>query len=129
MAALPNSAAQTVDLDGAAVGSLVAYIERRSQRVTHDPKQADLVVRRLRHHLEEWHERRKRLSSGVLGYQEGADVTGLLHPPEEGAWDRWSVPRSLREVEPEVLLQLQRTDRSVDEPPPWRYAEADGADR
>ena len=35
-------------------------------------------------------------------------MTGLLREPDEGAWERWSAPMSLREVEPEIVLQLDR---------------------
>ncbi|HEX3426402.1 MAG TPA: DISARM system helicase DrmA [Acidimicrobiales bacterium] len=120
-ATLPNTAAQYVSLDGPSIELLLDAIEARATRVTHDAQRAGDVRRRLRHRLEKWQERRHALTSGVLGYQVGPDVTGLLRPPEEGSWDRWTAPRSLREVEPEVLLQLQRTDRSVDSAPPWQY--------
>jgi hypothetical protein len=113
-----------VALEGTAVEDLLDDVERRAARVTHDVAAATGVRQRLRHRLEQWSERRHAVSSGVLGYQEAADVTGLLRPPEEGTWDRWSAPRSLREVEPEVLLQLERSDRSTDDAPTWQYEEA-----
>ncbi|MDA8045302.1 MAG: DISARM system helicase DrmA [Actinomycetota bacterium] len=125
--ALANVAAQTVGLDGAAITALVDDITRRALRVTHDQGQAEQVGRRLRHRLEVWGERRRRLATGVLGYEEGKDVAGLLRSPEDGDWDQWSVPRSLREVEPEILLQLQRSDHSAEDSPPWRYREPDGS--
>jgi hypothetical protein len=125
-ATLPNTAAQHVALDGPSVEHLLDAIEARATRVTHDAHQAADVRRRLRHRLEKWQERRHALTAGILGYQVGADVTGLLRPPEEGSWDRWTAPRSLREVEPEVLLHLQRVDRSIDAAPAWQYDSVPG---
>lgn len=45
----------------------------------------------------------------------------LLREPGEGAWTDWSAPLSLREVEPEVLLQIDRVDRSLEDAPAWEY--------
>ncbi len=125
-AALPNTAAQTVALDGPVANGLLMDLQRRALRVTHDPAHADDVRKRGRHRLEAWGERRRTLAAGVLGYTEAPDVVGLLRDPDDGPWDRWSAPRSLREVEPEVLLQLDQADRSVDEAPPWSYDEENG---
>ena len=61
------------------------------------------------------------MTTGHLGYQVGADVTGLLRDPDEGSWDLWSAPLSLREVEAEILLQLDRDDHSLGEAPAWSY--------
>ena len=54
--------------------------------------------------------------------QGGADVTGLLREPDEGQLG--SVVRAdgaLREVEAEILLQLDREDRSLRDAPAWNY--------
>jgi len=51
-------------------------------------------------------------------------VTGLIRKPDDGPWDLWSAPMSLREVEPEVLLQLDAADRSLPEAPTWDYDRA-----
>ncbi len=121
--ALANPAATTLPLDDEAARSLAADITARALRVTHDRAQADDVGRRLQHRIDEWGDRRRRLSTGILGYEQGKDVTGLIRRPEDGDWDGWSVPRSLREVEPDIFLQLQRSDPSTDDPPPWRYTD------
>ena len=61
------------------------------------------------------------MATGRLGYKDADGVTGLLREPNEGGWDLWSTPMSLREVEPEVLLQLESRDPSLDTAPDWTY--------
>ena len=61
------------------------------------------------------------MQTGHLGYKEAPDVNGLLREPDEGSWDLWSAPMSMREVEAEILLQLDAGDRSVADAPAWSY--------
>ncbi len=121
IAALPNAAAHTVPLSGPGVDALAAAIEQRAGQVTHDRQRADQVARELRHRLDSWRRRRRAQQAGLLGYQAAADVTGLLRDPDAGGWDLWSAPLSLREVEPEIILQLDRDDRSLPEARAWSY--------
>ena len=123
---LPNLAAHTVPLSGAAVTALIDDIARRAEVVTHDAEQAGQVRGFLQKRLDSWGGHRSAVKTGRLGYQEAADVTGLLKSPEEGSWTLWSAPRSLREVEPEVVLQLDLVDRSVPDAPAWDYAPPPG---
>ena len=122
-AALPNTAAGRIDVAAASPGvsELIESIVRRAEEVVHDRGTADEVRAKLVHRTDEWASRRARVQTGVLGYETAADVTGLLHAPEEGRWERFTVPRSMREVEPEVLLQLDQHDRSLDTAPGWTY--------
>jgi hypothetical protein len=121
MAALPNIAAHTIPLTGPAVEALMDGVRRRAEQVTHDQDQASRVRDALQHRLDSWRGHRHAVTTGRLGYEVGADVTGLLQSPDEGTWDLWSAPRSLREVEPEIVLQLDRIDRSLAEVPGWSY--------
>ena len=123
-AALANTAANATALSGPMVDALIADIQQRAARVTHDQEQADQVRDELRHRLDSWRGHRAAVTVGQLGYQTAADVTGLLRDPDTGAWDLWSAPRSLREVEPEIILQLDRQDRSLAEAPSWSYDRA-----
>jgi len=75
----------------------------------------------LQYRLDKWYQRRNTLQTGRLGFKVGADITGLLRDPDAGSWDLWTAPMSLREVEAEVLLQLDREDRSLDAAPAWDY--------
>ncbi|MGH3274123.1 MAG: helicase-related protein, partial [Streptosporangiaceae bacterium] len=127
MTALANTAAHRLPLAGPAVTALLAEIRARAERVTHDTGQAAAAAAGLRHRLDSWTGRRAATATGQLGYEVGSDVTGLLADPDAGSWDLWSAPRSLREVEPQISLQLDRQDRSLPEAPAWRYDRATGA--
>lgn len=119
--ALPNTAAHTITLNGIFAQALLDALQQRAEMVTHDVGEADEVRRQVQHRLDRWEHKRRRLPSGQLGYGEAADVTGLLRKPDEGTWQLWSAPMSLREVEPEVLLQLDWNDRSLPDASGWSY--------
>jgi len=118
---LGNVAPHTLPLSGSLVDAVTRLIEARASRVTHLQEQVDLVRRALRHRLDSWTTRRQGLQVGQLGYKTSTDVTGLLREPDEGGWDLWSVPMSMREVEAEVLLQLDRSDAGTENAPSWSY--------
>ncbi|MGQ4489642.1 DISARM system helicase DrmA [Streptomyces sp. SAS_281] len=120
-AALPNPAAHDVALSGPFASALIDAVADRAGRVTHDKDAPDRVRKEVQHRLDRWHSRRSRLQTGRLGYDEGADLAGLLKKPDSGPWDLWSAPRSMREVEPQVVLQLDQEDPSLDEAPLWDY--------
>lgn len=126
VAALPNTAAGAVPLTGHVAEELLDALRDRAATVTHDVDHAEQVRQSAQHRLDRWAERRRQLQVGLLGYQQAADVTGLLHKPDDGAWDLWSAPMSLREVEPDVLLQLDQRDGGVEDAPSWSYERAGG---
>ena len=119
---LPNPAAHTVPLTGPEAEELIEALGRRAERVTCDAPWGEEVRRMARHRLESWSARRRTLATGRLGYQDADGITGLLIDPDRRPWDTWSAPMSLREVEPEVLLQLDGQDRSLESAPEWTYA-------
>ncbi len=121
VSALPNVAAHSVPLSGPMASALAEAISRRAELVTHDSSRGEAVRAELQHRLDLWFSRRRALQAGRLGYTEAPDVHGLLRAPDEGPWDLWSVPMSMREVEAEIILQLDRDDRSVPDAPPWSY--------
>ncbi|MGI8677389.1 MAG: DISARM system helicase DrmA [Jatrophihabitans sp.] len=118
---LPNVAAATVPLTGPAADRLVELFGKRAERVTHDSARGALARKAVQKRLDSWTQRRATLQAGVLGYRQAPDVVGLLKQPDEHSWDPWTAPLSLREVEPEVLLQIDRRDNSVDDAPGWTY--------
>jgi hypothetical protein len=122
-AALPNPAAGRIDLSlrSRPIEDVIDAVVARAEQVLCDVPAGEEVRQRLVHRLELWAARRDQVRTGTLGYETAADVTGLLHAPEEGEWDPYTVPRSMREVEPEVLLQLQQHDRSLESAPAWQY--------
>ncbi|ETA05632.1 hypothetical protein V525_17280 [Gordonia alkanivorans CGMCC 6845] len=121
-AALPNKAAHTVPLDGALSRRLREVLEHRAARVTHHQEFADSVGKRVQNLLDTWSKRRTTLPAGQLGYTEAPDVAGLITIPDTQAWRSFTCPMSLREVENEVLLQLQPVDTTVLDAPAWTYA-------
>ncbi len=121
ISSLPNVAANAVPLSGEAVAGIISSVVDRAALVTHDQEQAEAVRDALQHRLDRWYQRRSALQTGRLGYKVRADITGLLRDPDAGSWDLWTAPMSLREVEAEVLLQLDRDDRSLDAAPAWNY--------
>ncbi len=123
-AALPNLAAETVPLTGPAATVLLEAFAARAGRVTHDQAQVELVTQQVQHRLDQWQHLRTHLQTGNLGYDTGADITGLLKKPNEATWEYWTAPMSLREVEPDVLLQLDKRDGSTDDAPTWSYDRA-----
>ncbi|MEF9411944.1 DISARM system helicase DrmA [Rhodococcus sp. IITD102] len=119
---LPNTAAHTVPLGGALAQRLRTVLEDRAARVTHNQQLADDVGKRVQHLLDTWSKQRTTLPTGQLGYTEAPDVAGLITAPDAQTWRTFTCPMSLREVENEVLLQLQPVDTSVLEAPAWTYA-------
>lgn len=118
---LPNQAAHTAPVAGRAAEELIDAFGRRAQRVTDDVPTAQEVRSQVRNRLERWQQRRRTLPTGRLGYKDADGVTGLLRDPDAQGWDLWSAPLSLREVEPQLLLQLDRRDPSLDTEPEWVY--------
>jgi len=118
---LQNTAATTVPVTGPTATAVLDLFSARADRVTHDAAQSQAVRDLVQNRLDSWHHQRTHLQTGQLGYQQAADVTGLLHKPDESSWDTWTAPMSLREVEPDVLLQLDKRDLSIDSAPGWTY--------
>lgn len=55
-----------------------------------------------------------------LGYERErrqGDIVGLLRKPGVAAWDEFTVPMSMREVEPGVRLVMD--DSTLPDPPEW----------
>ena len=121
VSALPNTAASGVTLTGPFATGLLDAVEQRAARVTHDLDRAGQVRSSTQYRLDRWGAQRAKLQTGKLGYQQEVDVTGLLQPPDAGVWELWSAPMSLREVEPDVLLQLNQRDASAEDAPAWTY--------
>lgn len=123
--ALPNLGAHTAPLGATAVAPLVSLFRGRAELVADSAPAGHDVADRVQARLDQWLHKRATLPVGQLGYQ--ADVraaAGLLRRPEEVPWDHWSAPMSLRDVEPEVLLQLRRDDPSWTSASGWDFRPA-----
>jgi hypothetical protein len=124
-ASLPNLGAHTAALSAAAVGPLLAALRDRAELVADSNQIGIEVSERAQAQLDAWRHRRSTLPTGQLGYRADTQAAaGLLREPDEVPWDRWSAPTSLRDVEPEILLQLRRDDPSWEHAPAWDFAPA-----
>jgi hypothetical protein len=121
----PNVAAQTVSLNGPVIEEMLDALRERVERIT-SPEQAAQVRARARHLLDIWFAKRSSLQVGHLGYEKKPDIAGLLREPDEPPWDTWSAPMSLRDVEPEILLQLRDDDTSAATAPAWDFSTQGG---
>lgn len=120
--ALPNRGAHTAPLGAAAVGELIEMLRKRAALVADSQPVGDEVADRARQQLDKWLHKREVLQVGQLGYKADLQAAaGLLREPDEVPWDQWSAPLSLRDVEPEVLLQLRREDLSWQSAPAWDF--------
>jgi hypothetical protein len=120
--ALPNLGAHVAPLGPAATGSLLSLLRARAELVADAAPAGEEAARRAQALLDRWLHRRTKLPAGQLGYRADARAAaGLLREPDEVPWDEWSAPMSLRDVEPEVLLQLRRDDPSWETAPGWDF--------
>jgi hypothetical protein len=121
--ALPNLGAHVASLGPAAVAPLLVALRERAEFVAESAPTGLAVSDRARHLLDRWLHRRQTLPMGQLGYRaDTRAAAGLLRQPDDPPWDEWSAPLSLRDVEPEVLLQLRRDDPTVVGAPPWDFS-------
>jgi hypothetical protein len=119
---LPNPGANIAPLGAAAVASLLTALRNRAEVVADSALVGTEVADRAQTQLDRWLLKRTTLPSGQLGYQADTKAAaGLLRKPEDVPWDQWSAPMSLRDVEPDVLLQLRRDDPSWTAAPGWDF--------
>lgn len=120
---LPNLGANTVGLDAPHVGGLLDGLRDRAELVSDSAPTGMVVAHRAQQQIDRWLLKRTRLPVGQLGYEASTTAaSGLLRDPDDPPWDEWSAPRSLRDVEPEVLLQLRRDDPSWITAPAWDFS-------
>lgn len=127
----PNPGAQSLDNSGAAEAVMVRKVlsdrawkvKDKSARTITDNMTADRIDRWVNEAMK---------AGRRLGYetQRGqGDLAALLKKPGATAWDEFTVPMSMREVEPGVQLIMDDSKHST-EPPPWRpkIKKANGGD-
>jgi hypothetical protein len=120
--ALPNDGAARARIGPEETAWLVELLSSRAKLVTDDPGVGSAVGERARDQLDDWHRRRTHVVLGSLGYESRAGATAaLLQKPEKLPWTRWHAPMSLREVEPNTLLQLRRDDPSTESAPRFHF--------
>lgn len=120
----PNLGAQRLDsVTKPEVATLKRVVSGRAGRVT-DPDVQRLVEDMIAERCDEWVAEATR-PGRRLGYEAGrrrrvgeGDIAGLLKKPGYQAWDHFTVPMSMREVEPGVRLVMDT--ETCPEGPVWR---------
>ncbi|PKN66406.1 MAG: helicase [Deltaproteobacteria bacterium HGW-Deltaproteobacteria-15] len=120
----PNLGAQTLDSSGRAeVAAIRQVVSDRAWRVKDNAarqRAEAMVADRIDRWVNEAVKPGRR-----LGYERGKDdVAGLLRKPGGTAWDEFTVPFSMREVEPGVRLVMDLA--KFEDPPQWRPRPRDG---
>lgn len=117
-----NIGAQSLDSSGKdeALKSRAAFSERawkvkdKTAKTNTDNMAADRIDRWVKEAIK---------PGRKLGYEtkhRQGDLVALLKKPGVSAWDEFTVPMSMREVEPGVQLVMDDSKYTSD-PPPWRY--------
>lgn len=100
--------------------STVGSITERTWEVTEDAAKKSLANAELKSRADEW-AKEAAVPGRMLVYQKygaGPTAYALLEPPGIRPWSTWTVPMSMREVEPGVNLVME-DDRS-NQDPVWR---------
>ena len=121
----PNLGAERLDsASKPEVAALKRVISQRGGRVTDSKDVQELVEDMVGERCDEWVNEATR-GGRRLGYEAGkkrrkgeGDIAGLLKKPGLQAWDGFTVPLSLREVEPGVRLVMN--PENLPEGPPWK---------
>ncbi len=119
-----NATAQLVPIHDAAIGAVADYLGERALRACGDANTSKVVRELARARLDEWFTRENRTAheSASLSYAKNSPT--LLNDGLSVPWNRWSAPNSLRDVEPEINLQLDRNDASLDSAPGFALSPA-----
>lgn len=113
------------------VASTVDSVTERAWEVTEDSAKKNLAMAEMKSRADEW-AKEAAVPGRVLVYQKygaGPTAYALLEAPGIKPWSTWTVPMSMREVEPGVSLVME-DDRS-NQDPVWRprpTREDEGAD-
>jgi len=103
-----------------------ASISERSWEVTEDSGKKDLAEAELKSRADSW-AREAGVGGRTLVYRKigaGPTAYALLEEPGIRPWSSWTVPMSMREVEPGIRL-IMEDDRSVQDPP-WQARPTQG---
>jgi hypothetical protein len=100
--------------------STIDAVTARTWEVTEDSAKKSLATAEMRSRADEWAKEAAVLGRTLVYQKYGAGPTAypLLEAPGIRPWSRWTVPTSMREVEPGVNLVME-DDRS-NQDPSWR---------
>lgn len=117
----PNLGAQAMEKTAGPEATLaIKAVSERAWKAK-DKAARDLVVGMARDRTDRW-AKESAMGGRRLGYETErgqGDVVALLKKPGAQAWDEFTVPMSMREVEPGVQLVMDAARRTA-EAPPWK---------
>lgn len=117
----PNLGAQALDEpDGPEAAYAISVVEDRALKAK-DETSRDLVRGMAQDRIDRW-AKEAGVGGRRLGYETergGGDVVALLKKPGAAQWDEFTVPMSMREVEPGVQLVMDASTRAPGSHP-WR---------
>ncbi|QSY07379.1 DISARM system helicase DrmA [Burkholderia pseudomallei] len=104
----PNVGASALDKsDKPEIAEAIDVLVRRAWNVSETPTIKNLAERELKERADEW-AKEVSVPGRTLAYEkrgaQAATMVGLVKSPGIHAWDNWTVPMSMREVEPGVRL-------------------------
>lgn len=118
----PNEGAGTIERsDQSEIIQMVGVLTKRASNVTELTATGDFAERELKERADEW---AKEASKGgrILAYEKRGQhrdrTVALIKAPGLQAWDNWTVPMSMREVEPGVRLIMDIG--RIQDGPQWR---------
>ena len=112
----PNEGASKLDKsDRAEINETIDVIVRRAWGVTDLSGTKTLATQELKERADEWAKEASR-GGRILAYTKpGPQTVALIKSPGIQAWDNWTVPMSLREVEPGVRLIMDTSHIADDQ--------------
>ena len=127
----PNTGAGALDrTDKEEVVHATDVVVNRAWSISEQSTVRDLISAELNERIDEWASEAGK-SGRILAYEKKGKnkdtMVPLLHRPGIQAWDNFTVPMSMREVEPSVRL-VMNTTRFGSEGPAWTPPPAGGGD-
>lgn len=123
----PNLGAMALDdITRPDIDSIRETVKARGWKATGKTEVRDAADSMVADRADRWVKEANR-GGRQLGYEavrRQGDVAGLLKKPGISAWDEFTVPMSMREVEPGVNLVMDASPISTG-PPPWRMRKRD----
>jgi len=104
-----NGGAATVSRTDPRLAEIVELIASRAENRANDRNVADLVRQELEHRLDQWKQQQD-IPQRDLVYSRGRSAgtqVGLLNEPDGTPWTDFTVPMSMRDVEPSIHLVLR----------------------
>ena len=104
-----NGGAATISRTDPRLAEIVEMIASRAENRANDRNVADLVRQELEHRLDQWKQQQD-IPQRDLVYSRGRSAgtqVGLLNEPDGTPWTDFTVPMSMRDVEPSIHLVLR----------------------